>query len=316
MKKISAVFILLFTFVLLVISGCIQQNGTEQIVTPDRESKIPFNAVKMTQQTDANPPLILSEEWNQPVPLPYPINTAGAEDSAFILSDGKTLYFFFTPNVTVPVEKQILDGVTGIYVSTRNNTIWRKPERVLLQDSGMLALDGAEFIKGNTMWFASAREGYSGVHWFTAELRDEIWSDWQNADFNVSYEVGELHITDDGSELYFHSDREGGKGGLDIWVSKKVNNEWQEPENVAVVNTARDEGWPFVTYDNNELWVSRDFGVWRSKKVNGQWIEPELIISPLAGECSLDSVGNIYFTHHFYTNDTMIEADIYVAYRK
>jgi hypothetical protein len=316
MKKISAVFILLFTFVPVVISGCIQQNGTEQIVTLDRESKIPFNAVKMTQQTDVNPPHILSDEWNQPVPLPYPINTAGAEDSAFILSDGKTLYFFFTPDVTVPVEKQILDGVTGIYVSTRNNTIWRKPERVLLQDSGMLALDGAEFIIGNTMWFASAREGYSGVHWFIAELNDEIWSDWQNADFNVSYEVGELHITDDGSELYFHSDREGGKGGLDIWVSKKVNNEWQEPENVAVVNTARDEGWPFVTHDNNELWVSRDFGVWRSKKVNGQWIEPELIISPLAGECSLDSVGNIYFTHHFYTNDTMIEADIYVAYRK
>lgn len=316
MKKNSAAFILLFTFIPAVISGCIQQNGTEQIVTPDRESKIPFNAVKMTQQTDVNPPLILSDEWNQPVPLPYPINTAGAEDSAFILSDGKTLYFFFTPDVTVPVEKQILDGVTGIYVSTRNNTIWKKPERVLLQDSGMLALDGAEFIIGNTMWFASAREGYSGVHWFTAELRDEIWSDWQNADFNVSYEVGELHITDDGSELYFHSDREGGKGGLDIWVSKKVNNEWQEPENVAVVNTARDEGWPFVTHDNNELWVSRDFGVWRSKKVNGQWIEPELIISPLAGECSLDSVGNIYFTHHFYTNDTMIEADIYVAYRK
>jgi hypothetical protein len=316
MKKISAVFILLFTFVTVVISGGIQQNGTEQIVTLDRESKIPFNAVKMTQQADVNPPLILSEEWNQPVPLPYPINTAGAEDSAFILSDGNTLYFFFTPDVKVPVEKQILDGVTGIYVSARNNTIWRKPERVLLQDSGMLALDGAEFIKGNTMWFASAREGYSGVHWFTAELNDEIWSDWQNADFNVSYEVGELHITDDGSELYFHSDREGGKGGLDIWVSKKVNNEWQEPENVAVVNTARDEGWPFVTHDNNELWISRDFGVWRSKKVNGQWIEPELIISPLAGECSLDSVGNIYFTHHFYTNDTMIEADIYVAYRK
>ncbi len=316
MRKNSAAFILLFTFIPAIISGCIQQKGTEQIVTPDRESKIPFNAVKMTQQTDVNPPLILSDEWNQPVPLPYPINTAGAEDSAFILSDGKTLYFFFTPDVTVPVEKQILDGVTGIYVSTRNNTIWKKPERVLLQDSGMLALDGAEFIIGNTMWFASAREGYSGVHWFTAELRDEIWSDWQNADFNVSYEVGELHITDDGSELYFHSDREGGKGGLDIWVSKKVNNEWQEPKNVAVVNTARDEGWPFVTHDNNELWISRDFGVWRSKKVNGQWTEPELIISPLAGECSLDSVGNIYFTHHFYTNDTMIEADIYVAYRK
>jgi len=30
----------------------------------------------------------------------------------------------------------------------------------------------------------------------------------------------------------------------------------------------------------------------------------------------LDSNGNIYFVHHFYKNGEMIEADIYVAYRK
>jgi hypothetical protein len=251
-----------------------------------------------------------------PVPLPYPVSTTGAEDSAFIMPDGNTLYFFFTPDVSVPVEKQVLDEVTGIYVSKKSNGSWGKPERVILQDSGKLSLDGAECIQGGTMWFASAREGYTGLHWFTAECIDGTWSNWQNADFDPAYEVGELHITSDGSELYFHSGREGGKGGLDIWVSKKVNNEWQEPENVVAVNSPGDEGWPFVTQDSNELWFSREYGVWRSKKVAGQWTEPDLIISPLAGECSLDAAGNIYFTHHFYSNNTMIEADIYVAYRK
>jgi hypothetical protein len=263
MNKISIVFLLLFLFVFVAISGCIQQKESDQLVVPNRESKIPFDAMKMTPEIDVNPPLIHSEEWNEPVPLSYPINTAGAEDSAFILPDGNTLYFFCTPDVTVPAENQILDGVTGIYVSTKNNTIWSKPQRVLLQDSGKLALDGAEFIMVTTMWFVSAREGYTGLHWFTAEWNDGIRSDWQNADFNSSYEVGELHITDDGSELYFHSDRDGGRGGLDICVSKNVNNEWQDPENVAAVYSARDEGWSFVTLDNNELWISRDFGLWR-----------------------------------------------------
>ena len=105
---------------------------------------------------------------------------------------------------------------------------------------------------------------------------------------------------------------------MDIWVSKKVNGEWQEPENVASVNTERNEGRPFVTGDGNEMWITKDYGLWRSKKVNGEWQESELIISPLAGEASVDydGNGNVYFTHHFFNNNNMIEADIYMAERQ
>ena len=53
-----------------------------------------------------------------------------------------------------------------------------------------------------------------------------------------------------------------------------------------------------------------------TKKSNNEWAEPELMFSPLAGEASLDNQGNVYFTHHFYKDNKMIEADIYVAYKK
>lgn len=57
--------------------------------------------------------------------------------------------------------------------------------------------------------------------------------------------------------------------------------------------------------------------VYRSKKVSDEWQEPKLIVSQFAGEPTLDNNGNLYFVHHFYSNATkMIEADIYVAYRK
>jgi hypothetical protein len=166
------------------------------------------------------------------------------------------------------------------------------------------------------MWFCSAREGYTGIHWFTAEYEDGGWHNWTNADFDPSYEVGELHITADGSELFFGSGRPGGAGGLDIWMSRNAGGVWQEPINVAAVNTLDGEGWPAVNPAGDELWFNRNFGIWRSKMVNGEWQEPELIISPLAGEPSLDAEGNLYFVHHFYAGDVMIEADIYVAYRK
>ncbi|WP_440951909.1 hypothetical protein [Methanococcoides sp. FTZ1] len=283
----------------------------------DRYSTIPEDAIKMTPETDNFPPQLHSAEYEQPVPLAV-INTAGAEDSPFIPADRDEIYFFFTPDVRVPVEKQILDGVTGIYVSRYINGSFQEPERVMLQKPGKLALDGCEFVQGNTMLFCSAREGYTGLHWFSAEFKDGSWVNWENADYDPAYEVGELHIH--GEELYYHSPKEGGKGGTDIWMLTKADGEWKDPVNVDVLNSEENEGMPYVTADGNELWFNRWYmgtpAVFKSEKVNGQWQEPELIISKFAGEPTLDKDGNVYFVHHFYEDGKMIEADIYVAYRK
>jgi hypothetical protein len=134
------------------------------------------------------------------------------------------------------------------------------------------------------------------------------------------YQVGEMHITANGDELYFHSVRIGGKGQLDIWVTKKVNGEWQEPVNVEAINSAENEGWPFINQNGNELWFLRTYmgspAIYRSIKVNSAWSTPELIVAQFAGEPTLDDTGNLYFVHHYYKNSKMIDADIYVAYKK
>ena len=170
------------------------------------------------------------------------------------------------------------------------------------------------------MWFCTARTGYTGMHWFTATCQGGGWADWEAADFNPEYEVGELHITADGQELYFHSSRPGGQGQYDIWVSQRANGEWQSPQNVEAVNSPDNDGWPSLTQDGQQLWFTRTYlgspAIFRSQKVNGEWQEPELIISQFAGESSIDNEGNIYFTHHFFKDGVMLEADIYVAYRK
>ncbi len=301
---------------ILIGGGC----KSAPVELPTRESKIPTDAVKITPATDVSPVKSLSAEYENPIPLPAPVNTAGAEDSPFILPDGQTLYFFFTPDVNIPIEKQITDNVTGIYVAKKIDGAWQNPERVLLSKPGSVGSDGCEFVSGNTIWFCSVREGYDGIHWFTAEFKDGKWQNWKLADFPEKYEVGELHFTADGNEVYFHSDRAasraGGKNGLDIWVSKKADGAWQEPKNVAAVNSIGDEGWPALSPDENELWITKDYGLWRSKKVNGEWSTPMKIFSPLAGEAAIDSAGNVYFVHHYYKDDQMLEADIYFAKKK
>jgi len=287
----------------------------------NRIESIPDNAVKMTPEKDLYPPILHSDEFYEPVPMPWPINTAGGEDSPFIMPDGKTFYVFFTPDVSIPAEKQVLDGVTGIYVSRlQEDGNWSEPQRVSLGDD--LSLDGCAFVQDNRMWFCSVREGYNGIHWFTADNVDGQWQNLKFSNLNMleGYEVGELHITSDGSELYFHSSRPGGLGGFDIWMCLNDDGEWQAPVNIENVNSPDTDGWPYVSQDGRELWFTRFYqgspALFRSFRINEEWQEPELIVSQFAGEPTLDNAGNLYFTHHFYANAVMIEADIYVAIKK
>jgi hypothetical protein len=100
------------------------------------------------------------------------------------------------------------------------------------------------------------------------------------------------------------------------------SEQWMQPVPLcSAVNTEGNEGWPSLTQDGNELWLTRTYlgspAIYRSLKVDGEWQEPELILSQFAGESSMDNGGNIYFTHHYYNNQSkMIEADIYVALKK
>jgi hypothetical protein len=308
----------------LILVGCttppVSFTAPEPTPTLTRWDSIPGSAVKILPNQDHYPPILHIDSWEKPVPVNGAVNTSGAEDSPFITPDGSTLYYFFTPDASIPAEKQVMDGVTGIYSASLQNDSWMFEKRILLQDPGKLALDGCEFIQGSVIWFCSAREGYTGVNLFTAQFFDGKWKDWKPAGEPFhQYEVGEMHITADGKELYFHSMRSGGKGQLDIWVIRQTDLGWETPENVAVINSPESEGWPFVTQDGLELWFTRFYlgspAIFRSVKTNGQWSEPELILSQFAGEPSLDDAGNIYFVHH-YEDSVMLEADIYVAYKR
>jgi hypothetical protein len=301
--------------------GDVPGGGEPPAPTPalDRESLIPAGQAKITPASDVYPVKSLTDEYDDPIPLPYPVNTAGAEDSAFMTPDGQRLYVWFTPDPSKPVEEQLVDGVTGIYVFDRQGDGWSAARRVWLQEAGKLALDGCEFVLGDKMWFCSAREGYTGLHWFIADYANGRWGDWREAGFPPEYQVGELHITSDGGELYFHSDRPGGQGEYDIWVSQKAGDGWGPPRNIAIVNSPYTDGWPFVSQDGKELWLTRAAGapeLWRSLRVNGEWTAPVKMFSLFSGEASLDDQGNVYFTHHFYKDNVMLEADIYVARRR
>lgn len=294
---------------------------TEPVMV-DRYEKIPATQVKMTPEDDYHSPMLHSFLWKDPVILEGGINTAGAEDSPFMSPDGNSFYFFFTPDVSKPAEEQLTDGVTGIWVSRKVNGIWEEAELVDLTTIGP-SLDGCAYVSDEEIWFCSARMGnFKNIDFWKGTLTEDGVVDITNIgkELNTEVIVGELHVSQDGNTIYFHSDVADGLGGQDIYVVKREGDGWGEPENVEALNTAEHDGYPYLSPDENELWLNRWYkgspGSFRSKLVDGEWTEPQVIASSFSGEPNLDTEGNLYFTHHYYQDGQMLEADIYVAYRK
>jgi hypothetical protein len=276
------------------------------------------NIKKFNLENDLYPPKMHSNEFTEPKPLEGLINTAGAEDSPFIPINSNEFYFFFTPDASIPAERQVGDKVTGIYVSKKVGDEWTEPTRVILQNRNKLSLDGCEFILEDKIWFCSAREGYTGLHWFTAERKDDIYKKWKLADFPDDLKIGELHIHE--NKLYFHSDMDGTVGQNDIWTLELINDQWQNLTNVTAINSTLDDSLPYISNDGHELWITRFYkgspALFRSRLDNDSWTTPELIVSQFAGEPTLDSQGNLYFVHHYVIDGKIQEADIYYSKRK
>lgn len=306
--------------VAFLIAGCQEGPANPIVLIPpdvDRAGSIPPDVAKVTPAQDKHPPILHSDEFEEPIPLPV-ISTAGGEDAPFIPSDRAELYFFFAADIREDASVQVQDPVNGIWVSRQVGDVWQEPELVWLQGYHERALNGCPWVSGNEMLFCTAREGLTGLHWFRAEYLNGKWDNWGLEVFPTELDVGELHIR--GDELFYGSPRQGGVGGQDIWMATLFGDEWVDPVNVDAVNTEADETRPFVTPDGMELWVTRwhegSPAIVRSRKVGGAWQEGELIVSQFAGEPTLDAQGNLYFVHHFYDDGVMLEVDIYVAYRK
>ena len=106
------------------------------------------------------------------------------------------------------------------------------------------------------------------------------WVNVQPFAFNGSdFSTGFATFAPDGQSIYFASDRPGGFGGYDVYVSYLVGNAWSTPENLGpVVNSPGHELTPY--FDGADLYFASDwhnglggFDVFRSQQTNGRWTQ-------------------------------------------
>lgn len=126
---------------------------------------------------------------------------------------------------------------------------------------------------------------------YTSKLKGEEWSTPErlNSNINTTAWEGSCSITSDGRYLYFASERPGGLGGRDLYISEKVNGDWGPAINLGPqINTEYNEDAPFIHPDGITLFFSSQghksiggYDIMYSIKQENNWIEPLSMGIPL-----------------------------------
>lgn len=147
---------------------------------------------------------------------------------------------------------------------------------------------------GRRLIFTSCvgRQSYGSCDLYESIKTGEEWSVPKNLGplVNSAEWESQPSLSADGRTLYFVSDRKGGLGRRDIWVSELDDNgNWTRARNLgAPINTVADEVSPFIHVNNRTLYFASNghagfggFDIFFSEKTAAGWSVPVNLGKPL-----------------------------------
>jgi outer membrane protein OmpA-like peptidoglycan-associated protein len=156
--------------------------------------------------------------------------------------------------------------------------------------------EGAQTISadGKTIVYTVCNrpEDFGSCDLYISELRDRRWTNPRNLGkpINTGDWESQPAISANGDQLIFTSNRPGGKGKMDFWISKRLaNGQWSEPSNLETINSPEDESAPFFHPDMQTLYFRSkgypgmgDYDLYLSRKnEQGQWGTPQNLGYPI-----------------------------------
>lgn len=198
--------------------------------------------------------------WSNPENLGPSVNSSYVDYYPCVSYDGLTLYFYSTRPGGA--------GGGDIWVATRANTTDPWGEAVNLESVNSSADEAAPSISsdGLSLFFRSTRSGGFGQAdiWMTTRAKKEdVWSTPVNLGSTINTSAWDcgVNLSSDGLALFFHSNRPGGFGNFDLYVSIRETQEsdWSAPVNLGEnINTPNNEFCPNISADGKWLYFSDD----------------------------------------------------------
>lgn len=174
--------------------------------------------------------------------LPGSVSTDSIEFNSAFSPDRKSFYF-----------TRKINGQSKIHVSWYDGKNWTKPVPASFSDNPYSNADPA-FAAGGKLYFISNRPKNGSDTpsdydiWFCKPLSGGRWSEPENLQI-VNTDSNEYYISfSKNGNLYFASDRKGGFGEEDIYVSRLINGKYTTPANLgAAINSAKSEYDPCIS---------------------------------------------------------------------
>jgi hypothetical protein len=183
--------------------------------------------------------------------LPGHISRTGSlEFNAAFSPDGRSFYF--------AVSK---DRQWDIHVSRHDGSRWGPPVRAAFSEEQFSEADPVCTPDGRIYFISNRPKHGEGKPadfdiWYVAPLPEGGWSAPQNVrELNSDRDEYYISFSGDG-DAYFGSDRPGGFGAMDIYVSRRIDGRYLPPENLGPgVNTAESEHDPCLVAADGSLLV-------------------------------------------------------------
>jgi hypothetical protein len=201
-------------------------------------------------------------KWTAPTPSAL-FDTLYSNADPFITADGSIYFISNRP-------KDMADTTDDydIYRIARRENKWLEPENLKVVNSDSTEYYVSVASNGN-IYFASYREG--GLDLYMSRKKDDYYGMpfSLGTAINSDFDEHDPLIAPDESFLIFNSSRPGGFGEADLYIARRQDGRWQQPQNMGKkINTATYEYCPNFTPDGKYFFFSSESDVkWISKHV-------------------------------------------------